>query len=237
MSDDPREIPTATPVTLDYATPTGRDEVPDFVPVAEAAIDNGASIRRVGAAFRTPAMGAAYVSRSLHRRFSPESTAPTCGRCGAPTTVFIAYEWTFVVPSRWWITIGDVRATGFTATCHAWCEACARPLRRRAARIARVRRIGTILAWVGGGLLVISIVMSATANDATLRKAAGDLWGGIAFWTAAAGGVALFGGLCLLAGGDSYTRWRIPREVRRAVPRWLQCRQYLGAFDRAAEEA
>lgn len=232
--DADEDVPIARPVeALAYATPRGEHEVPEFVPLAEAALDRRASIREVARPFRLPSVAAEYVRRSLGRRHSPEAAGDACLRCGATTHGAVVYLWSFVVPNRWWITVRDRRVKGYVETCHAWCDACAAPLWQRSRRLARANRIAGFLVIAGGTALVLAFVVPLLVGIGSReRLSPSDAAARAGVWIGLVGIATLVGGIVLATTADAYARLRVPRAVRRALPRWLRYERFVGAFDR-----
>lgn len=170
-------------------------------PTVEALIDKNASFERIARRFWFNHRAARYLRRSIARRFSPAKANDRCIVCGQPTRGLIYAKWRFGSAG----TRGGTSA-GEAVTCHACCEACARPF-RDAGEQARTAMAVSVLLGVAGVACLLGAVL-------VLREfvAAGVVVGIVLI------GLGLLGGSIR----QEILHSSVPDQIRDAVPTLLE---------------
>ena len=222
MSDDPPDVPIAQPAALEYARPLQPGEVPDYLPEVEAAIHCDASIHDVCRPFHGVSEAAAYLQKSIARRFGTDRLGPGCAACGAPTYGLLVVTWSFTA-RKGWLERGEGR--GVTTTRHRVCFTCDRALRRGQARRQSRQTVAVLLCCAG-----VATYMASTKNAFGGRLAEVELG-------AVVTAIVAFAWSCFAWFGQPPIA---PDAVRVTLPSWLTpqfadaWREYVTAEERLA---
>lgn len=237
MNDGPPtqgETPVAQPIAapLEYARPARPDEVPDVVPAVEAAIDEGASLRALRRQFASADVASSYLRRSLARRGAADAIGDACEGCGVPTRGAVRLRWSYAVPtgvSPW----GGWAARAHVQTCHACCERCAGTIDARMRRVAAAGRRGGTISTLGGVLFLGTGCAIGLRDCASGKPPRGkDPWEFV-FVPLGLVAIGLLGlGMLKRLAATGYGKLRVPRAMRRRLPRWLAFEGFGGTFER-----